>query len=291
MENGQPKPLSQAAKIRLPNVDEVMDLGYAMHASDDPALFDTEARKLACQIMQEFRSLRAEPGNDTEAGYLACARGIVLAHGGAIRRRKREWKDALEGAKREREQSLERMQESSKHYAWYLTLLWKLMPPAVLVLTGIVVAQTSDKLPDDMTKTLTWLISFAVGGAFALVGRYIGIWWRDTKRNAVEVKYNSDLFQAHITYEKGKAKEHRYFREPMCEAWETYTGEKFPATASYELVMAGDIEDREVMERQRQKYNRATVWLLRRLARLLRGRKKGEAESPGEFAKPSLQEL
>src|SRR5262249_60724961 len=98
MENGQPKPLSQAAKIRLPNVDEVMDLGYAMHASDDPVLFDTEARKLACQIMQEFRSLRAEPGNDTEAGYLACARGIVLAHGGGSRRRQKRVEEGQVGA-------------------------------------------------------------------------------------------------------------------------------------------------------------------------------------------------
>src|SRR5262249_17256485 len=146
MENGQPLRLGREAKIRLPNVDEVMDLGYAMHASDDPALFDTEARKLACQIMEEFRTLRPTPGNDTEAAYLACARGIVLAHGGAIRRRKREWKDALEAAKRGREQSLERMQESSKYHAWHLTLLWKLMPPAVLVLTGIIVAQTSERL-------------------------------------------------------------------------------------------------------------------------------------------------
>jgi len=185
---------------------------------------------------------------------------------------------------------LERMQESSKHYAWYLTLLWKLMPPAVLVLTGIVVAQTSERLPDDATKTLTWLFSFAVGGAFALIGRYIGIWWRETKRNAVEVKYNSDLFKAHISYEKGKAKEHRHFRQGMCKAWEEYAGEKFPTTPSYEMVMAGDIADREEIERQQQKQSRATIRLLHALGRLLYGKKKGESEST-KFEGPALREL
>ena len=40
------------------------------------------------------------------------------------------------------------------------------------------------------------------------------------------------------------------------------------------MVMAGDIETRKRLERQRLVFNRTTLWLLRRAARLLRGKRK-----------------
>ena len=60
------------------------------------------------------------------------------------------------------------------------------------------------------------------------------------------------------------------------------------------VVMAGDIETRKEIERQRVSYgNRTTLWLMRRLARLLRGKRKGEideekASSPQVPARTSL---
>src|SRR5205823_8419469 len=45
--------LGQEAKIRLPNVDEVLDKGCALHAADDPALANTEAQKDARHIIEE----------------------------------------------------------------------------------------------------------------------------------------------------------------------------------------------------------------------------------------------
>jgi hypothetical protein len=269
--------LGQEAKIRLPNVDEVLDKGYALHAADDPALVNTEAQKDARHIIEEFRALKSR--NDTEAAYLSAARGIVLAFGRAISRRKQQWSQSLEAARVEREQTLEQMRESTNQKAWLVTFIWKIMPMIVLVLTGIAVAQTSNYLPEDATKMLTWIISLVVGGIFALIGRLIGTWFRDLRRNAIEVRYNAQLFRAHILYEEGKANELRYYRTRMCEAWKQYTGEEFPRTASYEMVMAGDIETRKEIERQRLSYsNRTTLWLMRRLARLLRGRRKGESD-------------
>jgi hypothetical protein len=262
--------LGQEAKIRLPNVDEVLDKGYALHAADDPALANTEAQKEARHIIEEFRAL--ESRNDTEAAYLSAARGIVLAFGRAISRRKQQWSESLEAARDEREQTLEQMRDSTNQKAWMVTLIWKIMPMVVLVLTGIAVTQTSSYLPEDATKMLTWIISLVVGGIFALVGRLIGTWFRDMHRNAVELRYNAQLFRAHILYEEGKANELRYYRARMCEAWKQYTGEEFPRTASYEMVMAGDIETRKEIERQRLSYsNRTTLWLMWRFARLLRG--------------------
>jgi hypothetical protein len=284
--------LGHEAKIRLPNVDEVLDKGYALHAADDSALTNTEAQKDARCIIEEFRALK--PRNDTEEAYLSAARGIVLGFGRAISRRKQQWSQSLEAALVEREQAVEHMRESTHQNAWLVTFIWKTMPMILLFLTGIAVTQTSNYLPDDATKTLTWIISLVVGGIFALIGRLIGTWFRDMRRNAIEVRYNAQLFRAHILYEEGKAKELRYYRARMCVAWKQYTGEEFPRTASYEMVMAGDIETRKEIERQRVSYgNRTTLWLMRRLARLLRGRRKGEsdderASSPRIPARPSL---
>jgi hypothetical protein len=267
--------LGSEAKIRLPNVDEVLDKGHALHASDDRSLEGTEAQSLARQIISEFKALR--PESVTEEAYLSAARSIVLGYGRALSRRKEHWKAALLAAQNERQQSLDQMRESTHQNAW-LSLLWKLMTPAILVMTGIVITQTSDHLPENTTKTLTWLISLIVGGVFALIGRLVGAWLRDLRRNTIEVKCSAQLFQAHIIYEEGKAKEQRYFRARMCEAWEQYTGEMFPRTASYEMVMAGDIETRKEIERQRLNHNASVLWLMRRFARMLRGKRKGERE-------------
>ena len=37
--------LSPEAKIRLPNVDEALNIGYAIHSADDPALRDKIAQE------------------------------------------------------------------------------------------------------------------------------------------------------------------------------------------------------------------------------------------------------
>jgi len=280
--------LGQEAKIRLPNVDEVMDIGYALHASDDPALRDTEAQKLARQIVDDFRVLH--PENYTEAAYLSCARSIVLAFGRAISRRKEQWKDELRAAQLERQQAVEKMRETSVKNAWLLAFFWKTMPAVMLFMTGLVITQTVDPLPSDATKTMTWVASVIGGGLLALIGRWVGLWVRDLHRNGIEVRYNSQLFQAHILYEEKKAEELRYYRARMCEAWEQYAGEKYPNTASYELVMAGDIETRREVERSRLSFtNKTTLRLMLTLARLLRGKRKGEKDEP--LSQPALREL
>ena len=176
--------LGHEAKIRLPNVDEVLDKGYALHAADDTALANTEAQKDARCIIEEFRALK--PRNDTEEAYLSAARGIVLGFGRAISRRKQQWSQSLEAALVEREQAVEHMRDATNQNAWLVTFIWKIMPMILLFLTGIAVTQTSNYLPEDATRTLTWIISLVVGGIFALIGRLIGTWFRDMRRNAIE---------------------------------------------------------------------------------------------------------
>jgi hypothetical protein len=51
--------LGREARIRLPNVDEAIDIGYAFHAANDPALADTQRQRLAKRISEQFLSLIA----------------------------------------------------------------------------------------------------------------------------------------------------------------------------------------------------------------------------------------
>jgi hypothetical protein len=108
---------------------------------------------------------------------------------------------------------------------------------------------------------------------FVFIGRSFGFWMSDQQRGAIELQYDACCYQADIAYELGKSEEHRYFRTRLCEAWKLYTDEDYPTTASYEMVMAGDIETRKKLEHQRLLFNRTTLWMLRRAARLLRGKR------------------
>lgn len=272
--------LGREARIRLPNVDEILDLGYAAHAADDPALNGTEAQANAKRILARFIAM--EPRNDTEAAYLACAQAIVLAHGRALSRRKHTWEGALEAARLERERLLDRLRQSRQQNSW-LNAGWRLVGPLILGLSGYLVARVMAFVvpPEIATQTGHNVPSILLGLVFVFVGRSLGFWLSDQQRSAIELHYDARCYQADIAYELGKREEHRYYRARLCEAWKQYTDEDYPTTASYEMVMAGDIETRKRLERQRIVFNRTTLWMLRRAARILRGRK---SRKPHEVA-------
>ena len=71
----------------------------------------------------------------------------------------------------------------------------------------------------------------------------------------------------------------------LCEAWREYTGEEFPATASYQMVIEGDIETRKSLERNLLLSNMSDVRRIFRLLRVVRQRRKYAAE--GEDETPS----
>jgi hypothetical protein len=108
------------------------------------------------------------------------------------------------------------------------------------------------------------------------------------QRNKIESEYNSRCYLAFLTYEIGKLKEFRQYRKQLCEAWLEYTGEEFPITASYCMVMESDIETRRQLERHLQVYDTGYIRLLVRMIRLLRGKRKTGKEKlpglPGELA-------
>src|SRR6266446_124309 len=203
--------LSPEAKIRLPNVDEALNIGYAVHSADDPALRDKLTQENARIVAKKFLALEAQPGSPDEA-YLNSVRAIVLSQARGIARRKERYIQDLKAAQLRR-----RMQ-----------------------------------------------------------------------RNKIESEYNSRCYLAFLTYEIGKLKEFRQYRKQLCEAWLEYTGEEYPITASYQMVMESDIETRRQLERHLQVYDTGYIRLPMRMIRILRGKRKTGTEKlpalPGELA-------
>src|SRR5260370_38677796 len=91
--------LGHEARIRLPNVDEAIDIGYAFHAANDPALAGTQSQRLAAHITEQFLALIARPENAAEVPYLACVQGIALSYGPGISRLKSEFTKRIERVK------------------------------------------------------------------------------------------------------------------------------------------------------------------------------------------------
>ena len=88
--------LSPEAKIRLPNVDEALNIGYAIHSADDPALRNKIAQQNAQIVVGKFLALETEPGSPEEA-YLTCVRAIVHSQARGITRRKEQIQPGPEG--------------------------------------------------------------------------------------------------------------------------------------------------------------------------------------------------
>jgi hypothetical protein len=108
------------------------------------------------------------------------------------------------------------------------------------------------------------------------------------QRNKIESEYNSRCYLAFLTYESGKLREFKQYRRQLCEAWLQYTGEEYPITASYQMVMESDIETRRQLERHLLVYDTGYIRLLLRTIRILRGKRKNGPEKlpslPSELA-------
>lgn len=280
MRNAFARFLNPTAKVLLPNPNEALDLGYASHCADDPALAGTYTQQIAIKAIKDHLTIEAEP-NSPESAYLACVRGIILSHARGLTRRKQSWIKELGFADQERKAQLDRINESRKSSS-LVSAAWTVLNPLVLALSGYlagkvialvipvtIAAQTGKNLP-----------AILMGLVFILIGRAITYWNFDQQRNKIDQAYRSRCRHADLSYELGKRVEHKLYRERLCEAWEEYTGEKFPETASYEMVMAGDIATRQGLERQLQIYDRTSIWMLRRIFKMLRRKKSRAATTP-----------
>jgi hypothetical protein len=280
--------LSPEAKIKLPNVDEALNIGYAIHSADDQALRDKLTQENARIVAKKFLALEAQPGSPDEA-YLNSVRAIVLSQARGISRRKERYIQDLKAAQLRRRRQRNRIRQSRRSNDW-LSSAWRLLGPLILGLSGYLSAHLlAVFVPDEVaTQTGSRIPAILMGLVFVAIGRSVGFYLNETQRNKIESEYNSRCYLAFLTYEIGKLKEFRQYRKQLCEAWLQYTGEEYPITASYQMVMESDIETRRQLERHLQVYDTGYIRLLMRMIRILRGKRKTGADKlpalPGELA-------
>jgi hypothetical protein len=262
------------SKIRLPNVDEALNIGFAIHSADDPALKDKMARQNAEIVVGKFLALDADVGSPEEA-YLTCVRAIVHSQARGITRRKEQYTRDLKMAQLRRRRQRNSIRQSRRSNDW-LNSAWRLLGPLILGLTGYLFAHVVGLfVPEEVaTQTGSRIPSILMGLVFVAIGRSIGFFMNDMQRNKIEAEYNSRCYLAFLTYEIGKLKEFRQYRKQLCEAWLQYTGEHYPITASYQMVMESDIETRRQLERHLQVYDTGLIRLILRITRIMRGKRK-----------------
>jgi hypothetical protein len=285
--------LSPEGKIRLPNVDEALNIGYALHSADDPALNGKLAQQNARIVVQKFLALDAQTGSPEE-GYLTCVRTIVHSEARGIARRKERYINDLKAAQLQRRRKRNSIREARRSTDW-LNSAWRLVGPLILWLAGYLSANLiATVMPQGVAaETGTKIPAILVGLVFVFVGRSVGFYIGEMQRNKIEAEYNSRCYLAFLTYELGKLKEFNQYRRQLCEAWLQYTGEEYPITASYQMVMESDIETRRQLERHLQVYETGYVRLLMRFIRIIRGKKKNNEaklpELPAELAPESKE--
>lgn len=270
--------LSPEAKIRLPNVDEALNVGYAIHSVDDPALRYKISQQNARIVVEKFLALETDPGSPEEA-YLSCVRAIVHSQARGITRRKEQYIQDLKAAQLRRRRQRNSIRQSRRSNDW-LNSAWRLLGPLTLGLSGYLFAHVvAVFIPEDVaTQTGSRIPAILMGLVFVAIGRSIGFYMNEMQRNKIEAEYNSRCYMAFLTYESGKLKEFRQYRRQLCEAWLQYTGEDYPITASYQMVMESDIETRRQLERHLQVYDTGLVRSILRVVRLVRGKRKREME-------------
>jgi hypothetical protein len=280
--------LSPEAKIRLPNVDEALNIGYAIHSADDPALRNKIAQQNAQIVVERFLSVEAETGSPEEA-YLTCVRAIVHSQARGITRRKERYIQDLKAAQLRRRRQRNSIRQSRRSND-LLNSAWRLLGPVILGLSGYLFAHLfAVFVPEEVaTQTGSRIPAILMGLVFVAIGRSIGFYLNEMRRNKIESEYNSRCYLAFLTYEIGKLKEFRQYRGQLCEAWLQYTGEEYPITASYQMVMESDIETRRQLERHLQVYDTGSIRLIMRMIRILRGKRKSGLEKlpslPSELA-------
>jgi hypothetical protein len=266
--------LTPESKTRLPNVDEALNIGYALHAADDPALRGHMTQQNARLVVENFLALTAEPDSAEEA-YLSCVRAIVHAQSRGITRRKEQYVRDLKTAELRRRCQRQRIRESRRSSDW-LNSAWRLLGPFILGLTGYLFAHVLGLLvPGEVAnQTGTKVPSILMALVFVAIGRSANFYLSDLQRNKIEAEYNSRCYLAFLTYEIGKLKEFRQYRKQLCDAWHFYVGEHYPATASYLMVMESDIETRRHLERHLQIYNTSYFRFMTRMVRIVSGRRR-----------------
>lgn len=284
--------MREESKVRLPNVDEVLNLGYSIHVSDDPALVGKKSQDIAKRRVDLFLEIETEKGSP-ERAYYECVSAIANSLGRGITRRKENYMKALERALTERNERRIAYKESQKGSNGF-NLGWRMLKPVALGLSGILTAQfvglftsigslvhttaveqSSTALGSAvLTLVINIAASILMGVVFIIVGRSISLYMIGYRNRQIERDYRNECYIAELNYEEAKLLEFGIYRRQLCSAWQQYAGEEYPETISYQNVTEGDIIARHKMEQRAQLSDLSDIRAVARIVRRFRGRKR-----------------
>lgn len=236
--------LQPASQIRLPDVDEILDIGHAIYSADNPDT-DEYDREIAIKQVNAFRDLEPIP-NTVESPYLRAMLGVARGYARDLKRARKNWLHDLDLARERRKFREDQMRIGSMSKHWLGTLS-KLMMPFILGLFGFIVAQVAGgSVSNELAaKTGTTLPSILLGLVFAFAGRYIGAWLYKRSWLQIRSAYETDIYLAEKDYEDAKRTAIEHWRQRGREEWEQYTGSEYPEKASYLMVMKADAAARQ----------------------------------------------
>jgi len=261
-------------RITLPDVEEALYIGYAHYVASDMSLVGTADHDLALRIVRDFEKIGAQPGTAAYA-YLQCVHGVVLSYSRALRRRRSDWSKAVEHAEAEYRRHMTSRRDGALMYL-PLQVAWNLASGASLALGGFLVGQVvSLVIPSAVAaKTGNYGPASLMGLVFLAGGIALKFYLQESRRTQVEDAYALRIAEARDEFYIGRLNEYRLYRQRLVEAWKQYGGEEYPATLSYEHIMASDMSarDRQLARRGRnskriRRYAHFTRRLIRYIAR------------------------
>ena len=242
--------------------DTALDFAYATHSADDESIMGTSEGELAKREALLFRSLTAPP-ETPDWSYLAQVSLIVFSHARGITRRKKAQLRDLAAAQAQYDEAHERLKGSQTEGAISNLLRSIGFVPALLGAMGYFFAQTIGPfllpyMPESTPHSGVWpslLAMFMFGG----VGKILSARWTAFSLNRISSTYRQRCQMARLIYERGKYEEIKNNRMKLSHLWKGYTGQTYPETASYALVIAGDLKTEEMLQQAQTQYQMSDV--------------------------------
>ncbi len=232
--------LGSESQIRLPNVDEILDIGHAIYTVDSPVMVGTNDYQVANRQLEAFLRLKPRRGTP-EVPYLQGMTGVARGYARDLKRARNEWVQDLRGAQDERSRREKQLRDGSITKQG-LNVLWRFVGPLILALSGLLFAQVvGETVPTAVVETTgRGIPSVLMSLAFLFIGRNLSVWFYNRQVGQITVAYDGRVFLADKAYASKKMIAIRYWRARGCEEWKQYTGKPYPRTASYLMVMKSD---------------------------------------------------
>jgi hypothetical protein len=264
----------------LLSVNSVLELGYALHVTNDQKAANSKAAITARQLIEEFQSWHAPTGSPDHI-YLFQMRQLVLKLGQGITRRKQTFLNETEAADHERAQQLARLNTARNDDFWFAFWGKAATTAGVMaVAAAIGFALAESLLPfapvrtehqQDALNAAGYWPGILVAGVFAAITRNVSKWLSQQNLEKIFAHCEMAHRQAWWRYQKGKLAEYEHTEGEIRRLFFEYTGYKAPRCLSYSAIINEELDTDRSITRERAKLSENL--LVRTLARFRRMRR------------------